>query len=488
MPWNEQPPAPPGPNAASQIPPARGVTPRTLLELLMRQRDQTQEEAAAQLGISVRHLSRLVRGEGAAAPHQVQPATRRALQKTYGHPAEDLLRPPISVDNRSADGLERMTNRGPAPPPVVGTIGAFSGADMWSLEYSTCEPLAPAAIVERLTGALEQRIATATRRAFYFGTARDASNVGSIALEHLRAEAARLAVAYEQQPLPLVISDIIALQDNAFALLDGHQRPRETSDLYAIAGLASGLLAKSLNDLADPQGAMTHARTAVICSQNADAPNLTAWARGIQCLIAYWAGSYSDTINYAQIGASLPGVTGSVIVWLRSLEARAWAAIGDVQASERMIGLATDVRETLSLSELDRIGGFCYFPHARQLYYAAGANALIPENHSRAEAFALNALEEFDTPAETKHAWSDILGTYTELSLARINASDLDGAAAAIAPVLELPISQRIHGMVVSVRRVHQAISSARFESPIARSLRAEIETYCRTPAISLPR
>ena len=34
---------------------------------------------------------------------------------------------------------------------------------------------------------------------------------------------------------------------------------------------------------------MTHARTALLCANNAEHPSLASWVRGLQSLVTYWA-------------------------------------------------------------------------------------------------------------------------------------------------------------------------------------------------------
>ena len=156
-----------------------------------------------------------------------------------------------------------------------------------------------------------------------FGAAADGSNVGSDSLDQLRTETGRLALAYLQQPLSQILGDIVSLQDHTFTLLEGRQRPRETRDLYVIGSLASGMLAKASHDLRDPHLAMTHAHSALLCAKNAEHSALTAWVRGLESLITYWAQRPREALDYAQAGQDLPGLTGTVSIWLASLEARA---------------------------------------------------------------------------------------------------------------------------------------------------------------------
>jgi hypothetical protein len=459
------------------------------------ERQETREEFAVAMAAAAKRLGEKIECDVRTVARwedgdttKPYPAYRRVLSAFLGRPFSELGFPvsaraahtsittihclPGELGPGAGDGGSRIVT----PTALIGPQARSGGQGSEFRESGTD------------TRGIERLVAMSARRAFQFGTSADASNTGQMALEQLRAETARLAVAYEQNPLPEVIGDIVALQDQAFVLLEGRQRPGESRELYVIGGLASGLLAKCANDLADPQNAMTHARAAVVCSENAEFPSLTAWVRGIQCLIAYWAGSPHETIRYAQLGSRLPGVEGSVTVWLHSLEARAWAALGNSEESQRAVGQANRARDEMVISELDELGGFCYYPRPRQLYYAAGASALIPDQYAQAEAYANEALAEYEVAPTTQRAWSDVLGTHTDLAVARVHSGDLEGTSEAIRPVLDLPIPQRIHGVVVSVRRVHQAITASEAGGSLARGLQEEIEAYCRTPAASLPR
>jgi hypothetical protein len=339
----------------------------------------------------------------------------------------------------------------------------------------------------------ERIIAMAARRALRFSATADTSNVGVQSLEQLRSETGRLAIAYFQRPLADVIDDIVALQDHTFGLLEGRQRPRETRDLYVIGGLASGMLAKAAHDLHDPHLAMTHARTAMLCATNAEQSALTAWITGLQSLITYWAGRPSEALRHAQAGQEIPGLTGSVSVWLASLEARAWSALGNGQASRQAIERAADLRERIMKDDLDDLGGMCYFSTPRQLYYAADASATLLHSQSddditrRAEAEASEAIAAYEHAADSEKSFSDEAGSRTDLAIARIRSSDIEGARDALDPVLSLPAGQRIHGVVSSVIGVHRAIVSRFSGEREGRDMQDEIEEFCRRPAAALP-
>jgi hypothetical protein len=71
-----------------------------------------------------------------------------------------------------------------------------------------------------------------------------------------------------------------------------------------------------------------------------------------------------------------------------------------------------------------------------------------------------------------------------------VNNGNLEGAAEALRPVLELPPDQRIGGIVASAMRVHAALRDPQYQAaPLARDTQREIEAYCQVPAAAaLPR
>ena len=247
-------------------------SPRTRLEQLLRQRHVTLEEfrkhyqRIAGTTLSERQAYRWVAGEVRGLPY---PQAQAALERLFGEPVTRLLGPP----------------------------------------YGTGAPGQPGTVTERRrNGATRGQIGKAgdrheRRRARDFLTRIEASNVGAETLDQLIDDVRRLVTAYQQQPLPTLLSDLVDTQDRAFGLLEGRQRPAQTRDLYLLTGIACGLMAKASHDLGAPHDAMTHARTGYACADNAGHDGLRAWTRGLQALITYWSGRLDDSVRYAQLGA-----------------------------------------------------------------------------------------------------------------------------------------------------------------------------------------
>ncbi|WP_143020440.1 XRE family transcriptional regulator [Sinosporangium album] len=338
---------------------------------------------------------------------------------------------------------------------------------------------------------IENEVEMAARRAMRFAVMVEGSNIGPETLDQLRDEVGRLATAYQQQPLPSLLGDLIDVQEVAFRLLEGRQRPSETAEMYLLAGVVCGILAKASHDLGDPRSAMTQARTAFICAENAGHDGLRVWTRGLQSLIAYWAGWPNEAARYAQHGAAYAARgRGTSSVWLPAQEARVWAVLGDETKTLAAIDRATEARDHVQADELDALGGIMTFSRPRQLYYAADAHVWLPGSEARTEHIATEAINAYAVADPSERSFSDEAGARTNQSLARLNLGEFEGAAEALRPVLDLPPQQRIGGIVASVGRIHTALRLPRYRNtPAAADLQREIEYYGRAPAgLTLPR
>jgi tetratricopeptide (TPR) repeat protein len=429
--------------------------PRTVLEYLIQQRNRTYEEVAAEFSqlderatISARHLGRLARGEREATG--ATPATRRALQALFGMSPEDLLRPYNPASGAAAPAIDS-----PLVLPSPGTERSI--------------------------------LAMAAERARRF-TLLTSESTTPDAVDQLRDDVQRLALAYPQRPLTEILGDLVETQDTLFTLLERRQNPEQARQLHFLAGVTSGLLAKASHDLADPHAAMLQARTAMMCATQADHYGLRAWLTGLQSMVAYWAGRYAEAARYAEKGMAFASqARGTTAVWLPVSAARAYAALGNRSTALANIEIAEDGWEDIQTDELDELGGICTFNQPRTLYYAADALALLPAEADKAVEYAARAVNAYADPNDPAWAFSDQAGSHADLAVARVASRDLEGAEEALTSVLALAPAQRINGIVNSVQRVHQSVTRAGLASD-AHDLIDRIEDFTATPLKALPR
>jgi tetratricopeptide (TPR) repeat protein len=435
-----------------------GELPRTRLEQLMRHRHMTvptlkdQVAAITRQEMSERQCYRWMVGEVRSLPYA---HSRAALEEIFGETVDRLFGP--------AHGSGRVQQA-----PIV-----------QASEISVCH--------EQLDWQ-RKVIALSSMRARDFLSRTEVPNVGPETINQLSDDVRALTIRYQQEPLEVILSDMSRVQEQAFVLLEGRQKPAQTRELYLLAGVASGLMARASHDTGSPEDAMVHARAAFSAADNAGHDGLKAWVKGLQSLIAYWARRYNDSIKYAQEGSEFTNaIHNTAAVWLASGEARSLAALGRYDEAQFAVNRARDARDKVCRDDLDDLGGLCTFTLPRQLYYAAEALAWAgQEKAEQAERVALEAVDAYSQASAADRAFGDEAGTRCALAIARINRSEFEGAGAAMSDVLELPPSQRTHGIVTAVQDVYRILGGVVAETRSVRELGDSMRAFSSQP-LSLP-
>ncbi|MEV6927465.1 hypothetical protein AB0M46_23580 [Dactylosporangium sp. NPDC051485] len=445
---------------------------QTLLAVLVERSELTHEETCEgyrrcardndeNAALSLRTLRRWIAGDVVTRP---RPAQARVARIYWGYSMDQLLAP---APDHNVDAFAYRPSA-VAEQPIANTATSQTHKDL-------SDP-----------SDIGKQVAMSARRAARFTTFAEESNIGREAIDQLRDDVTRLASDYLREPLSSIMSDLLDTQDSIFGALTGRQRPTWTSELFVLAGMASGLLSKASHDLGRPREAMTQARTMYVCAENAGHVGLQAWARGQQALIAFRAGRPQEAVRYSSAGAEISAnLTGSVTAWLPALRARALAQLSEPHDAREELGRAADRRDQVRSDDLDEVGGLLTFSEAKQHYYAAGTYVFLDESADfDAERAAQAALDLFEDGPDEHRSFSTEAGARAELALARVHAGALDGARDALQAVLDLDPDRRIGGIVHSVNQVHHALRERRYTgSLLAREMRDEIESFCQHPA-----
>lgn len=445
---------------------------KTLLAQLINEQNLSYEDverkflmAAAELrekpiSVSQRQLGRWL--SGASGPPR--PAARRVLQHLFGVPMDRLMAPPASGGKGGASVAVVA-----ASVPTLDNADQPTGSSPWD-------------------GGQNDVIKLAASRARNFGLIVGSTAMSREVTDQLYEDLRHLGSIYAKVPLSTILDDIVAAQDAVYGLLESRRSPGESRQLYFLAGVAGGMLAKASHDLAEPHAALTQARTAFLCAEQADHHGLMAWVRSLQSLISYWASRPAEAARYAKHAKDLatPG-RGTSIVWAQLSEARALAAAGGLTEARKLIAYADDMRSSVTPDELDEIGGLFAFGPVKQLYYAGDALSWSVEGAAQAENFSSQAAEQYADRTHPEWAFGDQTGAEANLAISRLALGEPEGAREALESALSLPVAQRMNGVVLSIQRVGRALS----ESPHGREhteLRDEIESFCHIPMRALPR
>ncbi|WP_239476260.1 hypothetical protein [Streptomyces sp. CS090A] len=341
---------------------------------------------------------------------------------------------------------------------------------------------------------MRRNASMAARRARDFAMGADQGHLGDETLGYLQDEVRRIAEEYPKKPLPTIFDDLVAAQSDAFRLIEGGRaRPSQLRQLHVLAALLSWHMAKACHDLGDPVSAMMHARAAGVSAEQAEHPALGALVDGLKSLVSYWSGRGADALFYARKGAEAhPEVRGTVSVWLPGLEGRAAALLGDGTTAAAAMEHAARQRDLVEPDDLDELGGLLTFPVAKELYYRVETEVLLGHELRRAStgADAEQAVAVFSDRSAPYWAFGDEAGARCNLAVIRLLDGELEGAADALRPVLDLPPAQRNRGIVVSAQRVQRALAHSPTRTTVlAGELREEIADFSPSaPPHALPR
>ncbi|MET9735846.1 hypothetical protein ABZZ79_36050 [Streptomyces sp. NPDC006458] len=330
--------------------------------------------------------------------------------------------------------------------------------------------------------------AMAVRRARNYLLQTDRERLGDNTLPLLHDQVARLVREYPRVPLSAIWDDLLDAQDQViFNLETGKHRPSQLGDLNFMAGVLAFLVAKGFNDMEDREQARTMSLLAAAFAKDAEHVGLMAMVNGLQSLIEYWAERPGDALFYAQRGAALSSnLHGTVGLWLLGLQARAAAVLRDEQTVRAVTLEALDRRGNVVLDDLDQLGGLLTYSTEKQIYYTVEAEALLGHGDASLTSQAELAVQGFSNPEDPNWAFGDLAGAQCNHALVLLHSGEVDGAAQAIRPVLDLPSTHRNYGIVVSAQRVRHALMAGQVRTAVAaRELTEEIAVYApRRPAL----
>lgn len=315
-----------------------------------------------------------------------------------------------------------------------------------------------------------------------FGEWVGVSEVADDTIAQYRAQAQHFARVFEYEASFPLLLETRRLRDRVINRLRGHQHVDQARELYLLAAQVCGLLAWQTGDIGYYRAADTNAWTAWMCAEQIGHDGARAWVRVTQAKLAYWDGRYSESALLANDGLRYQS-PDSARVFLALFRARALARIG--QPEDARQALAHADAERAGVSAPDLLGGVWELTPGRYHGLAASTRLLLDEPEravsEAAEALALSAT----AVAGERHLYAELL-VRTDQATAYLRQPDLDAAAEALRPVLELTADMRTEPLLQQLRGLRHMLAVPPFaEAPVARGLQEEIETYDRD---ALPR
>lgn len=411
-------------------------SPRTRLEQLAWQQGYSSAEFTRQFAVEagkscVASVSRTTVGRWLSGQAFPRGAAAQVLTQWFGEPITDLAGPPGEPTQNGED-------------------------------------LAAAAAADSIRHALES-----------------AAVLDSSALEILHSAAIEAARTYPVTPPPVMLRTLVSLRDTVFEQFGRTRSPMQQADLYLLAGQVCGLLSSTSWDLGLLDAAGQQARAAYTYGNIIGHASLLAWARALQVTVAIWSGDTRQAVSLAATALdSAPPGTASAR--LHSVHARALAlrgARGEVTAE--LESAAAELERAGGDPLLDNIGGELAFDAARRGLCAASSFVALRDGR-QAQAEADQALRLFAAiPAATR--WSaGVTSTYADLATARTLCGDLDGAVAALEPVISSDPQRCTEALTRRLELLSRILQTGPYRGdPVATQTRDRIS---RVTALSLPR
>jgi hypothetical protein len=299
-----------------------------------------------------------------------------------------------------------------------------------------------------------------------------ATNTTDDAIDQIDRAATYLAEVHAQVPARKVLSEVLALNREVQALLrGGRQRLRQTRRLLQIH---SGLMAHAcllFGDLGHGRTARDYGTAALLLAQEADADEAVAWS--VQAKTARWAGGFIQAAEFARHGFEVSGPTPTRVE-LAYREANAIALFGDAPRAREALRRAERAAETLST---DTVGISVWsFPVSRQAVFSLSVAV-----HTGDAAGALRAVATAEAGwragiPKAPATWAQVK---VGAAMAYLMLGSLDGAAAQVAPVLELPPEMRIGTVTGYLESLDRMLSQPCFDgSALAAGLRQQISDF----------
>jgi transcriptional regulator with XRE-family HTH domain len=314
-----------------------------------------------------------------------------------------------------------------------------------------------------------------------FGEWADTSNTGDATLEHYTVQVRQLASDYQHAaPYPLLMQ-ARWLRDRVFGKLKGHQSPSQARELYLIAAQACGLLAWMSGDMSFYRNAEAHAWTAWVCAEHADHDGARTWIRVTQSKLAYWDGRFVESAQLAEDGLRYQcHDSGQIMTSL--FRARALARLGrDHEAQDAL----DQARTGLERAEDDEIGGLWSVVPAR--FHSLASNIQMwRRDPVQVLAETTQALELFGRSDPRERNYGAESHTRIDQALAHLSLQELDGADAALGPVLALSAENRYEPITQHLEQARQPLAQPYFRGLArARQLQEEIEVYCQESIVN---
>ncbi|MFB8235549.1 hypothetical protein ACFC58_03265 [Kitasatospora purpeofusca] len=299
-----------------------------------------------------------------------------------------------------------------------------------------------------------------------------------LSLDQLEDDLVRLVRDNPSTPPHLIYMRAREILGLATVMLERTQVLSQRGRLYLVAGQVSALLGACAFDLGSTPTAIELMRAAALYGQVAEHGPLQAYAHGYLALLFYWKGNPAHAVRQVERAQAFPGVGATGKARLAAIAARAYAHLGDAELAHSAIQLSLADRGPTRDELHDGVAGEFDFSLERVTMSNSTTLLLLRDGHG-AEASARRSLDLIASHASGSTPLAVAPQAGADLAAALLMRRDLDGAAAALEPVLALAREWRGAGLVGRVDAVRAELSSPVFrDARLARNLADQIDDF----------
>ncbi len=266
--------------------------------------------------------------------------------------------------------------------------------------------------------------------------------IGEATLEQFRADVTRLSLAYLTGETFDLFREMRRVKNRIGEALDRRQWPRDSAELYLLAGCLSALMAAAATNLGYPQEAEELTRSGWVYATIIDHRPLMARLRLCAAYAAYWHGRHGQAADLARSGLGYLA-DGQNAAQLHLFAGLASARRGDGETARHAIAEAAQARERDHVDELLEIGGEFGFSAATHHYYAGFVLSEAGSGEAVAELERATGLYRSGPGPGEHHSRRCQMLAHTELAIVRLRSGGLEAAIAALEPVMTLAPGER---------------------------------------------
>lgn len=285
------------------------------------------------------------------------------------------------------------------------------------------------------------------------------------AADDMSAAAAELAELYLSTPPGPMLEAAARLQGELTRRIQVHAyRGKDLRELRKALGHTAGVLSYAALDLGRPDIADLHAELTFRMGAEATAPELQAWARGTQSLIARFEKNYPRAFTLINEGMRYADHReGTAGIRLLAGGAQCRANLGDSAGALAMLADADQARA--EYRPRDEVEGLFTFSEAKGRYYGGSSLMWLPDKPAlhRAVADSAAAIQMWQSEPDATRSLDDEALAHVYAATASARLGDLDGAVEAVRPVLGLPPERRISWLTKRVRELGVHLGRGRY-------------------------